>query len=407
MALKFKTNQRILLFIFSALIPFLILNIKASALNLIPSNIYNIDTALLNQVDNYNQPDSIYIVPITMEADAVIQDSDWYEGLFYYQASKLNQGDFLSHYFITKDGQVLQGNHKGDEQRFIVKNSSEKPVIITYLSAKDQSDFTLEVRNVLKNTILEIANNNAIKLNKVSLRSVSVILKEGEPVSQEFSVLNGKMELTLKELIKEITPLYKPVTKSYQLMVEKVDNPTGQVNPGETVDVNITIKNNSSLVLYQGSTYEPLISKMQNVTSKFYLNGVWLSQTQGPVMTDGSTIKPGESKTFPIKVKVPLYFGEQTEQFQLINTLGNIYLGTSFNIKLNIKHPDKEVVEITQTETGQLNVRNGPWYSSEIVGKVTPGQRFIVLEKTDSGYLKLDLGNGKTGWVVVKYTKQV
>lgn len=407
MALKFKTNRKTLLYILISSVLIFTSTIIVSALSLIPSNIYNIDTALLTQADSFNQPDSIYVVPITMEADAVIQDSDWYEGLFYYEASKLNQGDFLSHYFITKDGQVLQGNHKGDEQRFIIKDSPDRPVIITYLAQKDQSDFPLEVRNVLKNTILEIANNNAIKLNKISLRSVNVVLKEGEPVSQEFSILNGKMDLTLKELIKEITPLYKPVTKSYQLLVEKVSSPLTQVNPGDTVDVNITIKNNSSLVLYQGSNYEPLISKMQNVASKFYLNGVWLSQTQGPIMTEGSTIKPGESKTFPIKLKIPLYFGEQTEQFQLINAVGNIYLGTSFNITLNIKHPTSEVVEITSTETGQLNVRNGPWYSSEIVGKVTPGQRFIVLEKTDSGYLKLDLGNAKTGWVVAKYTKQV
>jgi len=91
----------------------------------------------------------------------------------------------------------------------------------------------------------------------------------------------------------------------------------------------------------------------------------------------------------------------------LINSIGKVYLGTNFDIILNIRRTGLDVVEITPTETGQLNVRDGPWYSSAIVSKVTPGQRFLVLERTTSGYVKLDLGNGKSGWVVVKYTRTI
>jgi hypothetical protein len=366
---------------------------------------FNIDQELVTQVDNYNQPDSIYVVPLLMEADTVIQDSEWYEGIFYYQAAKLNQGDFLSHYFITKDGQVIQGNQKGDEQRFNILDTSEKPIIITYFSQKDQTDFPTEVRTTLKQVILDIANANAIKLEKVGLKTVEFVLKTGEPVFQKYTPMVGKMDLTLKEIIKEIQPNYKPIVKTYLIAVEKIDLPPGQVSYGDAVEVGITIKNNSNMVLYQGTDYEPLISKLNNEASKFYLNGVWLSQTQAPFMSEGGMVKPGESGKFSIKLRVPLYFGEQKEQFQLINSLGKAYLGTNFDIVLNIKRTTQEAVEITPTETGQLNVRDGPWYSSAVISKVTPGQRFLVLERTDSGYVKLDLGNGKSGWVVVKYTK--
>jgi hypothetical protein len=378
---------------------------KVSAINIIPSSIYNIDQELVNQEDSYNQPNSIYIIPLNLESDTAIQDSEWYEGTFYYQAARLNQGDFLSHYFVTKDGQVLQGNHKGDEQRFNITGTSDKPIIITYFSQKDQTDFPLEIRMTLKDVILNLANTNAIKLEKVSLKNVEFILKSGQPVFQQFSEVSGKMSITLKEMIKEIQPNYKPIVKTYQISVEKIDLPVGEVSYGQVAEVGITIRNNSSIVLYQGSDYEPLISKTNNETSKFYLNDVWQSLTQAPFMNEGDFVKAGESKKFTIKTRVPLYFGAQTEKFQLIDSLGRAYPGTSFDITLNIKRTEQDAVEITPTETGQLNVREGPWYSSAIIGKVTPGQRFLVLERTESGYLKLDLGNGKTGWVVVKYTR--
>jgi len=65
-----------------------------------------------------------------------------------------------------------------------------------------------------------------------------------------------------------------------------------------------------------------------------------------------------------------------------------------------------ELVRASEDEVVLL-VRDCAWASCTIIGRVTPGQRFIVLERTDSGYVKLDLGLGKTGWVVSIYTKIV
>ena len=377
------------------------------AINVIPSSAYNIDKELIKQEDNFNLPNSIYIVPITMDSDIEVADSDWYEGMFYYQASKLNQGDFLAHYFLTKDGLVLEGNSKGDEQRFNIANNTDKPIVIIYFAQKDQGDFTPDVKATLKNLVLGIANTNAIKMDKVFIRSVELLLKKGEPIFQKFDVFGGNWEVTLNSLIKEIAPSYKPIVKNYNISVEKIDLPTASVPYGTTLEIGITIKNNSNKVLYQGTDYEPLISKLQNDSSKFYINGIWLSQTQSGFMNEGSMIKSMESKKFSIKINVPLYFGEQKETFQLINSLGTPYLGTNFEIAVNVLKPDKPVVEITQTETGQLNVRDGPWYSAPVIYKVTPGQRFFVLDRTDSGYIKLDLGGGKSGWVVARYTKEI
>ena len=69
------------------------------------------------QKEAFALPDSIYIVPLKLEFDEYVTTNDWYKGLYYYQTFRLNQGDFLFHYFVTKDGKVLEGNSKGDEQR--------------------------------------------------------------------------------------------------------------------------------------------------------------------------------------------------------------------------------------------------------------------------------------------------
>ena len=80
---------------------FFFLNSSTRALEVQPASAYNIDKSYINQKENYNLANAIYIVPITLEAEIEVPDSDWYEGIFYYQAVKLNQGDFLAHYFLS------------------------------------------------------------------------------------------------------------------------------------------------------------------------------------------------------------------------------------------------------------------------------------------------------------------
>jgi len=279
--------------------------------------------------------------------------------------------------------------------------------VIIYLTQPDQTDFTAQAYTAMKDLLLSVANNNNIKLEKVSVKSLELQLKAGAAVTQKFSDLPGRWSSSVQQMVSEIKPLYSPVVKNYTLQVTKVDLPSGPVNYGDDVEIGVTVKNISNINLYQGTDYEPLVARTQNVSSKFFVNGVWLSQTQAPLMPDGSVLKPNESTKFSLKLNVPLYFGVQTESFQLTNLLGKVYPGTTFDISLNVNRLNKEVVEITSTPTGQLNVHQGPWGSSPVTAKVTPGQRYIVISRTDSGYIQLDLGNGKSGYVVTTYVKTI
>lgn len=394
-------------------IAFLILTISllfplsATALEIIPKDTFAIDNTLSDQVEDFNLADSIVIAPLKMPEEALLQDIDLYAGLYYYQTVRLNQKDFLAHYFVTSDGTILQGNSLGVEQRIKLYQREDKPIIIMYICRNDATDLTPTAKSALKQLLLTTANSEAIKLENISIENMELYAKQGEPILLKLSELPGRWQVSLKEMLEEIKGQYNPTPKQYSLTVEKITIPEGKIIFPNTVEASITIKNNSPFVLYQDTQYEPLIAKLDNSPSKFYLNETWLSQTQAPFMSTGDKIKPQETKTFTIKLQAPLYFGNISEKYQLMNALGQAYTSTEFDLAMNVDRPEASVVEITQTETGQLNVRDGPWSSSAVIGRVTPGQRFLVIERTDSGYIKLDLGSGKTGWVVSKYTKTV
>lgn len=372
-----------------------------------PSDTLGLDQSLIKQDDRFALADSVIVAPIFWQGDGFLADEDWYRGIFYYQASRLNQGDLLFHYGLLQDGTVIEGNSKGEDQRFTLEGSDGKPIIIAYLAGRDDLDFENEAKAKLDDLLLEIINRNAINPSNIYVRDLSYVARNNEAVKISTDSMGGRWERSLISTVDAIKSQYNPVKRNYELAVEKVELPTAPVNYGDNVIVNVTIKNKSKFALFQGTDSEPLIAKTEGNVSQFYYNGIWLSLTQAPLMADGSVLKPGESAVYPIRVAIPLYFGDLSENFRLINSLGEVYPDTSFTIKMNVARLDKEVVEITDTETGQLNVRAAASGSSTIISRVTPGQRFIVLERGSGGWIKLDLGDGKSGWVVSKYTKIV
>lgn len=383
-------------------------NNSVKAIEIISKSELSIDTSLVSQVEDFNKANSIILNPIFMPTDIVISEADYYSGIFYYETIRLNQKDFLSHYFVNSTGQVLQGNSLGIDQRIKLYENDSKPIIINFFLNQSINEFTPEQKTSIYNLLLKIINEESIPPTNIYIKEITHIVKPNEPVLLKLDDLPGKWQIELKELTIELEKKYKPIPKTYSFKVESIKVSEGIIVYPNNFDVSIVIKNTSSNIVYHDSSYEPIISKLDNNPSKFYLNDIWLSQTQSPLMNEGSSIKPNESKTFVMKFKAPLHFGEIKESYQLINSLGQAYTSTQFDIIANIERPQgKEVIEILKTETGQLNMRQEPWSNSTIIGRVTPGQRYIVLERTDSGFVKLDLGNNKNGWVVSKYTKIV
>jgi hypothetical protein len=64
----------------------------------------------------------------------------------------------------------------------------------------------------------------------------------------------------------------------------------------------------------------------------------------------------------------------------------------------------KTQVEILQTPTGILNVRNGPGTGYAVIGQVSPGEKYDLLEES-SGWYKIKAA--KEGWISNQYAKKL
>jgi uncharacterized protein YraI len=64
----------------------------------------------------------------------------------------------------------------------------------------------------------------------------------------------------------------------------------------------------------------------------------------------------------------------------------------------------KNQVEILQTPTGILNVRNGPGTGYAVIGQVSPGEKYDLLEES-SGWYRIKAA--KEGWISNQYAKKL
>lgn len=69
------------------------------------------------------------------------------------------------------------------------------------------------------------------------------------------------------------------------------------------------------------------------------------------------------------------------------------------------KEEPKPSVIISDTETGWLNVRQGPGASYEIIAKVQPSEVYEVVEEK-TGWIKIQLSADSQGWISAKYAEK-
>ncbi len=77
-----------------------------------------------------------------------------------------------------------------------------------------------------------------------------------------------------------------------------------------------------------------------------------------------------------------------------------------------VENPDlistitQKLVEIKETETGWLRVREKDSSVSKEVARVNPGETYPIIEETTDWY-QIDLGNNKNGWISSSYGEKV
>lgn len=368
---------------------------------------FNLPLVQTQQEENFGRPNAIYIVPFVLDDSVYVSSEEWYKGFFYYQAMRLNQGDFLVHYVVTEDGNIWEGNEYGEVQRFGIEDPQNIPVIIAYLADSDSGEFSNEAKNALGNLVVDIANRNQLELSQVYIKNVTYIATSDRKIITRIEDASALWSRGLASVVASIENKYNPdvAASNISLSLAGVDLPDTAVNYGQDIIVDVTVKNDGTTAIYEDTQFELLASKVGSGFSIFSINDLWLTPSSTSIMADGDSLLPNETKTFRLRIRVPLYFGQQTETFQLTNAYGDPYFNTTFNISLNINRLNKEAVEIVGSSV-YIYVREQPDTVSPAVTKVSPGQRFVVVERSN-GYVKIDIGNGKIGWVPSGYTAQL
>lgn len=403
---KSQLNRRILLVLTLVIHIFLVLTNIVSAQTIIPAGEIGFPVNINNEDVEFGLPDGIVIVPVYMKSDEYISFEEFYKGLYFYTTDVLGFKDIPFHYVVSQNGLIYKGASLGDERRIDVAGFDKPKVYIAYLTEQNSLRFSNQSVKPLTDLMLQIANNNSISPDNISVSEFSFIrsAEQGTVTIQKRDAV-GVWNTSIASMIPAVKSAYSPKAKQYSVNIDAVELPAGQVNAGETISVSLTISNNGQTGIYGGTDNEIIATKSDGGSSQFFLNNAWLSRSQFPLLDLGENLMPDQEASITIQLRVPLVIGEISEQFRITNIRGEQVNSNIFEIKLNVQSTGRRIVEVGPTETGNLNVRDQASSVSNIITQVSTGQRFFLLEDAGNGWVRIEIDQQTSGWVAGWYLR--
>lgn len=356
----------------------------------------------------FSIPTKILVVPLfPPETNTGMTDREWFRGLFYYSIANDRRSGFTDipfHYVVSHTGEIFRGNSGGEERKVNIQGVGDDVVVIGYLAGKSDNAFDPRAQSSLTGLILDVANRNSIRTDKVTVGTVKYVRDDQ---NQTISIVRGDVfglwNTSLNSILETVARQYSPVPKTYEAQIVSSEVPSAEVNPGDIVTGKITIKNSGQYGIYPGTTSE-LVATKKAGASLFYTPDGWTSTSQFDLNAEDPVLLPGQEKTFQFKLRAPLYFGAQTEAYSLTTVGGVAIATTDFNVTLNIKRPEGvTIVEIKPTETGWLRVRSTPSGAASELTRVSAGERYYQTGDEGNGWIKIKLNDGREGWVSRQY----
>lgn len=371
-------------------------------------NSLNLDDTIKLEEPQYTQNTRILVAPIFTPTSKTVPTEEWLRGIYYYSVARLGYPDMPFHYAIDSNGNVYRTNMTGEEAKVDIEETGNNAIIVAYLADPEDVNFTDEGEIALSTLLVDIANSNGIEAEDIDIANLRFNVDfETRLSSLETRMITGKWDQTMVAVKKFVQKNYKPIERKYRVKVSNVKMPDNQVKPGQTAIVEITLKNIGTNTVYADTDSALFATTSDGKLSKFYMNNIWVAQSQIAIMPEGEVLRPDEEKTFQMKFSIPLYFGTQAEDFVIKDGLGRTIDGTKFSISMQVGSIDDTVVEILETGTGYLNVRSADSGNASVIGKVSPGERYIQEKQGEYGYVQIDLGDGKKGWVSQKYIRVI
>lgn len=360
----------------------------------------NIDTSIIKEQLTYTTPDSIIIAPVFSPIELNVTPQERYRGIFHYMIDRLGYNDIPFHYVVMPNGDLIEGNSKGDEARVFIENFDKNPVIVAYITDQYSNQFDERAINNLKELVSSIANTNAIKENNIFVQEIFFTRdKETRTVSMKTKELFGTWNSQADEIRSFVASNFSPESKPYSIQVIEVDLPQQELQPGEIINASITLKNTGQYGLYSFTNSELYLSKADETPSKFFVNNEWESRSQVSLFEENDSLAPGEEKTFEFPLFVPLFVGEQKEIFKFKTAIGALINAEQIEIKIKVGNPEKRIVEIRDRGFSYYPVYSNPNTATNEIYRAVAGERFFFLQDLGNGWYEIDLGNGTTGWI--------
>lgn len=367
-----------------------------------------LDESLDGELSEFVTPKSLVIVPLVPPSDSPDIDSlDWYKGMYYYQVTRFDLPAISFHYVITEDGKLIKNKFSESDRKIkFTDDRIEDPIVVAYLTKSGSLGFSPNAKGKVTSVITELVNKNSIPLENVFIKSIDFESGEDRSLNISLGSIFVGWENDLSRIIVDVSEKYVPVERLYSVNLVELTLPKSEIEVNKPFDVKLKLKNTGDFPVYADSDSELILNLLDEEAtfSRFFYNDVWASQTQVKIMKPGEVLLPGEEKEFALQFNAPFDFGDVSEQFSIVNLLGNEFLSEPLTVAVQLQKPEGEFIQISDTETGYLNVRSNPGIGGEVVTKVSPGQRFQVLER-QNGWIKIKVDDQTSGWISGKYSK--
>lgn len=379
----------------------MLLTTKSISANVVELSEIELDTSVVQESGLYTLNDRILIAPIFMANNNLdVSAEEHFKGLHYYTISRLGYSDIPFHYVVTKNGTVFEANSGGLERSIPIVEYGTGAIVIAYLAPRGDDSFSSRAESALVELVAEVANQNAILPENLDIQQINFERDiNSREVTMEAITAPDSWVSVRQEIVDEVEPLYNPIEKDYEIAVDEVILPTELVEPGESIELQITLSNLRNTGLYTGTTSEIILSKQEGGASAFFSPDNWISSSELRIMDSDDSLLPFGEAIFDATIRAPLFVGEIREEFVLRTIGGQTIADETISLVLNIAQTDRAIIEVGETETGTLNVRATPSSVGNEIGQVSPGQRFFVLEDAGNGWIRIDLGDGTSGWV--------
>lgn len=374
--------------------------VSAEASVVTPRSGWGADEGIYTKEDKYGEVSKINIVLLDTYSNSIREDcTNWTKSLYYYFTTRLGTKDIPFSYIVCEDGTILEGNKDKEEKAFEITGGNNSINILLLNSA---STTELADKTKLETFLTELSSKFAVSsvdLYKLKIELVTS-LKSVKLSLVDFDTKYKPLQTQIKDIEKKLPK----TNKTYTLSVKDLVIAKTTVKPTEIVDVKFNITNNSTFNIYSGSIFATNNDVFDSKSDFYESEKTWASLSRPIILSSNEYILKDMSKEITLKIKIPLKGGKLTQNFVLISKDGEKIAGTEFKVEVNSSTKGMDIVEISSTENGRLNVRDVPG-GKEVIARVLPKDRFLVT-KRESGWLEIETG-GRRGWVLGKYTKAV